>query len=212
LAVIALAEPLGSARRDCRPDSAPMEGAFRCSLWHANPVDGEQLVTSQRQAARLLDMRPSSVFHWRRTGKLGPAPWTLSELLAVRNRPDAPPRRRGVSAAHGTLSRVGAGCNCADCRAASAASQRERREAESGFPPDSRTALLHLLGQGLLFKHALAQIGVRAHQVWGSARSDPAWGAELQATIDRARPAHIEHGRQSAYRVGCRCTECRAAR
>jgi hypothetical protein len=46
-------------------------------------VDGEQLVTSQRQAARLLNMRPSSVFYWRRIGLLGPAPWTLAELLAV---------------------------------------------------------------------------------------------------------------------------------
>ncbi len=177
-------------------------------------MDGEQLVTSQREAARLLDMRPSSIFHWRRSGKLGPAPWTLKELLAVKHRADAPPRRRGVTTAHGTLSRVGAGCNCPDCRAASAAFQkeRERREAERRFPPDSRAALVELLDQGTPFKEAIAQIGVRAHQVWGRARSDPAWGAQLQATIDRARPADINHGRQSAYRLGCRCSDCRAAR
>jgi hypothetical protein len=177
-------------------------------------VDGEQLVTSQREAARLLDMRPSSIYHWRRSGKLGPAPWTLSELLAVKHRADAPPRRRGVKAAHGTPSRVGAGCNCSDCRDASAAIQRERErvEAERQFPPDKRAALLDLLGQSMPFKQAVAQIGVQAHQVWGRARSDPDWGAELQATIDQARPTDINHGRQSTYRRGCRCSECRAAR
>jgi hypothetical protein len=76
--------------------------------WQANVVDGDQLVVSQRHAARLLDMRPSSIFYWRRSGKLGPAPWMLSELLAVKHRTDAPPRRRGIKAAHGTSSRVGA--------------------------------------------------------------------------------------------------------
>jgi hypothetical protein len=39
----------------------------------------------------------------------------------------------------GSLSRVGAGCNCPDCNAASAAPQRERecQEAERQFPPAS---------------------------------------------------------------------------
>ena len=59
-------------------------------LWQVTGVDGEQLVTSQRQAARLLNMRPSSVFYWRQIGLLGPAPWTLADLLAVKHRADAP--------------------------------------------------------------------------------------------------------------------------
>jgi hypothetical protein len=177
-------------------------------------VDGNQLVTSQRQAARLLDMRPSSIYHWRRTGKLGPAPWTLQELLAVKHRADAPRRRRGVTTAHGTMSRVGAGCICADCRAASAAFQkeRERRQAENQFPADRRAALIDLLNQGVLFKQALAQLGIGAKQAWGQAHSDPVWGGQLEATINRTRPAGIKHGRQSTYRLGCRCRECRAAR
>lgn len=171
-------------------------------------------MTSRRQAARLLNMRPSSLSYWRQSGKLGPAPWSLQELLAVKHRADAPYRRRGVTTAHGSLSRVGAGCNCDECLAAGAAFQREpeRRQAEIQFPPNARAALLELLGQGVLFKQALACIGVRAHQVWGRARSDPTWGAQLQATIDRARPTGIHHGRQSGYRLGCRCSECRAAR
>ena len=187
---------------------------LRSRLWQATRVDGEQLVTSQRQAARLLDMTPSSIFHWRRSGKLGPAPWTVEELLAVKNRADAPLRRRGVTTAHGTLSRVGGGCNCSDCRAASAAFQkeRERQEAERRFPPDQRDALLELLDQGVPFKQALTELGIRAHQVWGRARSDPTWGRQLQETLDRMRPTGINHGRQSAYRPGCRCSECRAAR
>jgi hypothetical protein len=69
-------------------------------------MDGEQLVTSQRQATNVLNMSASSLIHWRRTGKLGPLPWTVSELLAVKNRADAPPRRRGLTAAHGTIPRV----------------------------------------------------------------------------------------------------------
>ena len=177
-------------------------------------MEGEQLISSQRQAARLLDMRPSSIHYWLRSGKVGPPPWTLAELLAVKHRADAPPRPRGVKAAHGTPSRVGAGCNCPDCRAASAAIQkeRERRLTESQFPPNARAELIELLEHGVLFKQAIAQIGVRSQQVWGRAHSDPAWGAELQATIDRARPADLSHGRQSSYRLGCRCSECRDAR
>jgi hypothetical protein len=83
-----------------------------------------------------------------------------------------PHRRRGVKPAYGTLAQVGAGCICPDCRAASAALQRdrERRQADEQFLPEKR------------------------------------------ATLDRARPAEIEHGRQSAYGLGCRCSECRAAR
>jgi hypothetical protein len=126
------------------------------ALWQVNRVDDEQLVMSQRQATRLLDMRPSSIFYWRQSGKLGPAPWTLKELLAVKHRADAPPRRRGVKAAHGTPSRVGAGCNYPDCRASSAAIQRERErvEAERQFTPEMRAALLDLLGQGVPFKQS----------------------------------------------------------
>jgi hypothetical protein len=177
-------------------------------------VGGEELVTSQRQAARLLNMRPSSVFYWRQIGLLGPAPWTLAELLAVKHRADAPRRSRGVKAEHGSLSRAGAGCTCPPCRAASAALQRERERLEAGrqFQPEKRVALLELLSQGMRLMEAAAEIEVSPQQIWGRARSDPAWGAELQATIDRARPTDVGHGRQSAYRQGCRCSECRAAR
>jgi hypothetical protein len=183
-------------------------------MWQVNGVGHEQLVRSQREAARLLNMRPSSVFYWRRIGLLGPAPWTLAELLAVKHRPEAPNRPRGVTAAHGSLSRAGAGCTCPDCRAASAAFQRERdrRAAEQQFPPAKRGALLELLGEGVTFREASMQVGVSAKQIWGRARSDLEWGAQLQATLDRARPTGVVHGRQSSYRLGCRCSECRAAR
>jgi hypothetical protein len=205
--------------RRTEPDRLP-EGS-NCRLvprthlmWQAHRVDDNLLVMSQRQAARLLDMRPSGIFYWRQSGKIGSPPWMLKELLALKHRADAPARRRGVKAAHGTPSRVGAGCNCSDCRAASAAIQKERErvEAETQFPPETRGALLDLLAEGVAFKQALGHLGVRAHQVWGRAQSDPARGAQLQVTIDRSRPTDIEHGRQSGYRLGCRCSECRAAR
>jgi hypothetical protein len=177
-------------------------------------VDGDKLVTSQREAARLLDMRPSSIFYWRRSGKLGPAPWSLAELLAVKHRADAPRRSRRVKVPHGSLSRVGAGCNCPDCRTASAEyhRERERREAEQHFPHAKRAALLDLLCQGRPLTEASRQIGVSAKQIWGRAQSDPAWGAQLQATLDQTQPTDVAHGRQAAYRRGCRCSECRAAR
>jgi hypothetical protein len=89
--------------------------------------------------------------------------------------------------------------------------ERERLEAEKQFPPEKRSALLDLVSRGILFKQATLEIRVSPKQVWGRAQSDPAWGAELQATIDRARPTDIVHGRQSGYRRGCRCSECRAA-
>lgn len=80
------------------------------------------------------------------------------------------------------------------------------------FQPEKRVALLELLSQGMRLMEAAEEIEVSPKQIWGRARSDPAWGAELQATIDRARPTDVRHGRQSAYRQGCRCSECRAAR
>jgi hypothetical protein len=85
-------------------------------------------------------------------------------------------------------------------------------EAERQFPSEMRTALLDLLAQGVSFTQALLHVGVRAHQVWGRAHSDPTWGTQLQAIIDQARPADINHGRQAGYRQGCRCSDCRAAR
>jgi hypothetical protein len=89
----------------------------------------------------------------------------------VGDKASCPRRRRGITTAHGSLSRVGAGCNCHDYRAAGAAFQRERerRLAEGQFPktiPASRAALLKLLEQGVPFKQAIDQTGVRAHQVW----------------------------------------------
>jgi hypothetical protein len=65
--------------------------------------------------------------------------------------------------------------------------EREQLQAERQFPPDKRTALLALLDRGVPFKDAVAELGVRAHHVWGRARSDSKWGTELQATIDQAR-------------------------
>jgi hypothetical protein len=77
----------------------------------------------------------------------------------------------------GSLSRVGAGCNCPDCNAASAAPQRERerQQAERQFPPASRAALLQLLDTGVPTKQAAMQIGISAKQIRGRAQSDPAW-------------------------------------
>lgn len=181
--------------------------------WQDNTVDGEDPVSSLRAAGRLLDMSPSSISDWRRTGKLGEPPWSLSELLAVRDRRDAPNRTRGVRTAHGSLARASTGCLCDLCLSAEAADQRDRdrKRAAVRFPEGKRTELLRLVAGGVSLKTAAGRVGVSSHQVWGLAQSDLEWGALLDSTLDDARSADLVHGRPSSYLKGCSCTECRAA-
>jgi hypothetical protein len=171
-----------------------------------------------QQAALLLDMSPNTIAYWRDTKKLGPAPWSAAELWAVKNRPGAPFRRRGITSKHGTRSRFNAGCRCDLCGTAGAAVAREhvreyeRRQAEKSLPPAVRAELIERLRRGELFASAVQALGISPSQVWGRARSDPEWGAQLQSTLDQARPTDLRHGVQSSYNRGCRCTECRSAK
>ncbi len=176
-------------------------------------VEQEHRVATLQQAARLLNVSPNTIPEWRDTKKLGPAPWTASELWAVKNRPGAPPRRRGITSKHGTVSRFNVGCRCDQCRAAGAAYAREyeRRRAEKQLQPAVRAELIERLADGELFGSAVQALGISAYQVWGRARSDPEWGALLQLTLDQVRPTGLRHGVQSGYTRGCRCTDCRAA-
>ena len=175
-------------------------------------------IATLTQAALLLNVSPTTIAEWRDSKKLGPAPWSAAELWAVKNRPGAPFRRRGITSKHGTVSRYNVGCRCDLCRTAGAAYAREhvreyeRRQAEKQLPPAVRVELIERLRRGELFASAVLALGISAYQVWGRARSDPEWGALLQLTLDHARPSGLRHGVQSSYNNGCRCTECRGAR
>jgi hypothetical protein len=166
----------------------------------------------------LLNVSPTTIAEWRDSKKLGPAPWSAAELWAVKNRPGAPFRRRGITSKHGTISRFYVGCLCDLCRTVGAAYAREhvreyeRRQAEKQLPPVVRVELIERLRRGELLASAVQALGISAYQVWGRARSDPEWGALLQSTLDRARPTDMRHGVQSSYNSGCRCTDCRGTK
>ena len=129
----------------------------------------EHPVATPQQAARLLNVSPTTIWEWRNTKKLGPAPWSAAELWAVKNRPDAPPRRRGVNSKHGTRSRYHFGCRCDLCQKADSAYARgyERRQAEKQLPPVVRAELIERLRRGELFASAVRSLGISAYQVWG---------------------------------------------
>jgi hypothetical protein len=176
-------------------------------------VEEEHDIATLQQTARLLNVSPNTIAEWRDTKKLGPAPWSANELRAVKNRPGAPFRRRGITSKHGTISRFTVGCRCHLCRTAgnAYARQYERRQAEKLLPPVVRAELIQRLRRGELVASAVQAIGISTYQVWGRARSDPEWGTLLQQTLDQARPTDVRHGVQSSYNIGCRCTECRNA-
>jgi hypothetical protein len=170
-------------------------------------------IPSYRQAAKLLGLTPQTLRGYVSTGKLAPGPWTVDQLEALRNRPDAPPRQRGSTAAHGTHRRYAAGCSCSECRAVTRAetAEREHAEGDKRFPAEQRAELLDLLRAGVLFPAAVAQLGLSPILVWGRCKWDAEWSAELTETLDQHRPADLPHGKQRGHVAGCRCSDCRAS-
>jgi hypothetical protein len=70
-------------------------------------------IFSVRQAAAACNVSPPVVRRWLSLGLLSAPPWPVEQLWSVRNLTDAQRRRRGSSAAHGTMARWNSGCSCA---------------------------------------------------------------------------------------------------
>jgi hypothetical protein len=169
-----------------------------------------ELLTTVRAATRACGVSQKAVRRWLADGRLGGPPWTVEQLVSVRDAPGS--RARGAKAAHGTLSRYAEGCSCDLCRRAlnDWTRERERAKADTRFPESTRRQLLDELLGGQPFKAVLQDLGITANQVWGRTRRDPEWAAALDAVLMVTRRTDLDHGSNAAYVKGCVCPECRA--
>jgi hypothetical protein len=169
-----------------------------------------ELLTTVRAATGACGVSQKAVRRWLADGRLGGPPWTVEQLVSVRDAPGS--RARGAKAAHGTLSRYAEGCSCDLCRTAlnDWTRERERAKADTRFPESTRRQLLGELLGGRPFKAVLQDLGITANQVLGRARRDPEWAAVLGKVLLATRQEHLEHGTNAAYVHGCVCPDCRA--
>jgi hypothetical protein len=169
----------------------------------------EPLITV-RAAAGACGVTPTAVRGWLADGRIGDPPWTVEQLENVRDRPSS--RARGANAAHGTVVRYAEGCSCDRCRTAESdwARDRERAKADTRLPESTRQQLLDQLLAGQSFPAVLGDLGITANLVWGRARRDPEWAADLDAVLLATRREELKHGTHAAYVRGCVCPDCRA--
>jgi hypothetical protein len=169
-----------------------------------------ELLTTVRSATGACGVSQKAVRRWLADGRLGGPPWTVEQLVSVRDAPGS--RARGAKAAHGTLSRYTEGCSCDLCRTAlnDWTREHERAKADTRFPESTRQQLLDELLAGQPFKAVLQDLGLTANQVWGRARRDPDWAAAFDAVLMVTRRTDLDHGSNAAYVKGCVCPECRA--
>jgi hypothetical protein len=169
----------------------------------------EPLITV-RAAAGACGVTPTAVRGWLADGRIGDPPWSVEQLESVRDRPGS--RAGGARAAHGTVVRYAEGCSCDRCRIAEKdwARDRERAKADTRLPESTRQQLLDQLLTGQSFQAVLRDLGITANLVWGRARRDPEWAADLDAVLLATRREELEHGTNAAYVQGCVCPDCRA--
>ncbi|MFE1784225.1 hypothetical protein ACFW9F_16985 [Streptomyces sp. NPDC059506] len=176
-----------------------------------------------RALAELMEASVSSVrgmaaYGWLPGGRLAPTPgtkphweWTGKELLRRAQR-----RLRVVldhdRFAPASLYRVG--CRCDRCVAAHVEESREWRHnlADERFPATARNRVLELVSTGTPVPKAADEVGVTAATVYGRA----AWDRTFAEALDKAGAALCLLGednpwcaRPTAYRQGCRGTQCR---
>jgi hypothetical protein len=168
---------------------------------------------SNRQAAKLLGLTPSTIGEAIAAGRLTPPPWTVEQLEQYRHRTAAQPRLRSTRAEHGTVARWAAGCGCAACATAKrqSVSATKHADSERRFSAAQRLEMLEHIRAGKLFPVVVRSMKVSPGVVWGRTRWDAVWATELTDALDRHRPAELPHGKQRGYVSGCRCSECRAA-
>ena len=163
-----------------------------------------------RTAAEACGVTQTAIRRWIAYGRLDGPPWTLQQLVRIRDAPGS--RARGVHAGDGTLSRYAEGCSCDLCRAAQSDSARERAraKADARFPEEVRQQLLDGRRAGRLFQAVLDDLDLTPNQVWGMARRDSEWAADLDAVLLATRREDRKHGTNAAYVHGCVCPDCRA--
>lgn len=118
-----------------------------------------------------------------------------------------------AASAHGTSSRWRLGCRCDDCWEAHRVHQRAERRAKSiaALRPH-RAKILRALAHGRSVDEALLGTGLTPGNLYGIAKWDQEWAAQLDSALLAGRDPRLRHGTEVAYKVGrCRCPECRAA-
>jgi len=170
------------------------------------------LVASIHQAAAACNVTPIVVRRWMARGWLPEPPWTAQQLHEVRDLTDPGRRLRGPGAAHGTETRWTQGCNCDPCRKAKTDAERaaDRRKAHKRLPVEVRQQLLDAIRAGKPFRATVLDLGLTSNQVWGLAKTDEHWAAELEAELMASRRDDLKHGTNAAYVHGCVCSDCRA--
>jgi len=128
------------------------------------------LVSSVRGAAGVTGVSPTTLRAWIDQGRLGEPPWTVKQLVTVRDAPhDRSGRRTGVHSDHGTEARWVTGSNCHLCTAENRKRARDhvRASAQARLPVETRAALLDAIAADKPFKQALAQLELTHYRVWG---------------------------------------------
>lgn len=171
--------------------------------------DDAELVFSQRQAANAIGAAATTVSQWVRTAKLGPPPWTLTELRQVAASMRQTP---GLRSEHGTVSRWRAGCDCRRCTKAHLAELRTRRARASGNDYDwTKLAplILKAIAAGGRYSDVLDRLGVTSRAVTAYRVHHPQFAQKLDQALMQGRDETITHGCDRSWRAGCRCPECR---
>ena len=166
-------------------------------------------VTTKVEAAAILGITPSGVADRVRRGIMKPGPWTRRYLESL----GAPLGNAGPRSEHGTDVRWWGGCRCAACTAAHSTRFREDRRRHSlEVLGEHRADVLEMLAGGASFEHVEDVTGLSQQRLHGIAAWEPVWRAELDAALMAGRDPGRPHGTARAYRLGCRCPECREAK